>query len=107
MPSPLKVFTTTPKNYLSFFASTKPRTRKPPTRSAQAITVWSAPTLDATVLEAYKPKAIAARYAIEDHPHLVAGPMHNVFEAFRKEVLALDPCVTEEFRKLYVAYKAE
>ena len=31
----------------------------------------------------------------------------SVFEAFRKEVLALDPCVTEEFLKLYVAYKAE
>ena len=30
-----------------------------------------------------------------------------MFEAFRKEVLALDPCVTEEFLKLYVAYKAE
>ena len=33
--------------------------------------------------------------------------MQKVFEAFRKEVLALDPCVTEEFLKLYVAYKAE
>jgi predicted transport protein len=33
--------------------------------------------------------------------------MRNIFEAFRKEVLALDPCVTEEFLKLYVAYKAE
>jgi len=33
--------------------------------------------------------------------------MHELFEAFRKEVLALDPCVTEEFLKLYVAYKAE
>ena len=31
-----------------------------------------------------------------------AGPT-----AFRKEVLALDPCVSEEFMKLYVAYKAE
>ena len=30
-----------------------------------------------------------------------------MFEAFRKEVLALDGCVTEEFLKLYVAYKAE
>lgn len=30
-----------------------------------------------------------------------------MFEAFRKQVLALDPCVTEEFRKRYVAYKAE
>jgi len=26
---------------------------------------------------------------------------------FRKQVLALDPCVTEEYLKLYVAYKAE
>jgi predicted transport protein len=33
--------------------------------------------------------------------------LQKVFEAFRKEVLALDPCVTEEFLKLYVAYKAE
>ena len=33
--------------------------------------------------------------------------LREVFEAFRKEVLALDPCVSEEFMKLYVAYKAE
>ena len=30
-----------------------------------------------------------------------------MFDAFRKEVLALVPCVTEKFLKLYVAYKAE
>jgi len=33
--------------------------------------------------------------------------MRALFERFRKEVLALDPCVTEEFLKLYVACKAE
>ncbi|MBF0390842.1 MAG: hypothetical protein HQK71_12150 [Desulfamplus sp.] len=33
--------------------------------------------------------------------------MAPIFEAFRKEVLSLDPCVTEEFLKNYVAYKAE
>ena len=33
--------------------------------------------------------------------------MHDLFEIFRKDVLALDPCVSEEFLKLYVAYKAE
>jgi predicted transport protein len=33
--------------------------------------------------------------------------VRELFEAFRKEVLALDPCVSEEFLKLYVAYKAE
>ena len=33
--------------------------------------------------------------------------MRPLFETFRKEVLALDPCVSEEILKLYVAYKAE
>lgn len=33
--------------------------------------------------------------------------MRPLFDAFRREVLALDPCVTEEFLKVYVAYKAE
>ena len=31
----------------------------------------------------------------------------DLFAAFRKEVLALDPCISEEFLKLYVAFKAE
>ena len=33
--------------------------------------------------------------------------MKNLFQEFRKQVLALDPCVSETFLKLYVAYKAE
>ena len=33
--------------------------------------------------------------------------MRSLFEKFRKEVLTLDPCVSEEILKLYVAYKAE
>ncbi|MDA0365948.1 MAG: DUF1524 domain-containing protein, partial [Chloroflexi bacterium] len=75
----------------------------------QALTVWTAPRLDATTLAAYQPEKppTAGGYTIEDHPHLLAPGMREVFEAFRKEVLALDPCVTEEFKKLYVAYKAE
>jgi predicted transport protein len=75
----------------------------------QALKVWAAPKLDAASLAAYLPgKAVApGGYSIEDHPHLSTGGMRSVFDAFRKEVLALDPCVTEEFKKLYVAYKAE
>jgi predicted transport protein len=33
------------------------------------------------------------------------GPAAELFQAFRKDVLALSPEVTEEFRKLYMAYK--
>ena len=38
---------------------------------------------------------------------MVSGPIAEVFKVFRKEVQALDDCVTEEFLKFYVAYKAE
>jgi uncharacterized protein with ParB-like and HNH nuclease domain/predicted transport protein len=73
-----------------------------------ALDVWPAPELSAEILIAYRPKIVSKdSYAIEDHPHLVSGPIHDLFMEFRKEVTALDPCVTEEFLKLYVAYKAE
>jgi uncharacterized protein with ParB-like and HNH nuclease domain/predicted transport protein len=75
----------------------------------QALKVWTAPKLDAAMLTAYQPEkpSTAGSYTIENHPHLLVPGMRELFEAFRKEVLALDPCVREEFMKLYVAYKAE
>jgi uncharacterized protein with ParB-like and HNH nuclease domain/predicted transport protein len=75
--------------------------------SAQTINVWQAPKLPSEVLERYKTKTGPATYSIEDHPYLKSDLVRELFESFRKEVLALDPCVTEEFLKLYVAYKAE
>lgn len=70
--------------------------------------VWAAPKLPQDILDAYRPKSDAATaYTIDDHPNLLTPNMRAVFEAFRKAVLALDPCVSEEFLKLYVAYKAE
>ena len=74
-----------------------------------ALDVWVAPKLPANILAAYKPAPAPSPsgYTIADHPHLITGALKEVFEAFRKEVLSLDPCVTEEFLKLYVAYKAE
>lgn len=75
--------------------------------ASQAAKVWIMPKLESSILESYKPKAPAAGYTINDHPYLTTGTMRGLFDAFRKQVLALDPCVTEEFLKLYVAYKAE
>lgn len=72
-----------------------------------AVEVWTGPKLAADVLEAYRPEAATAGYGLHDHPYLLAGPMRELFEAFRKEVCTLDPCVAEEILKLYVAYKAE
>ena len=53
-----------------------------------------------------KPK-LWRQYTIDAHPNLLTPTMRPLFDAFRKAVLALDPCVSEEFLKLYVAYKAE
>ena len=71
--------------------------------------VWAVPSLRAEVLESYRPRGErTGGYTIDDHPQLVIGsPMSDLFEILRKDVLALDPCVSEEFLKLYVAYKAE
>jgi predicted transport protein len=73
-----------------------------------ACEVWEAPSLSAELLAGYQKIVKPDIYTIDDHPHLAEScPMRPLFDAFRKDVLALDPCVTEEFLKLYVAYKAE
>jgi predicted transport protein len=73
-----------------------------------ALEVWVAPKQTPDVIASYRPRAdVPTVHTINDHPNLLTGEMSGVFEALRKEVLALDPCVTEEFLKLYVAYKAE
>ena len=77
--------------------------------AAVAAGVWAVPSLRAEVLQSYRLRGERTEgYTIDDHQQLAIGsPMRDLFEIFRKEVLALDPCVSEEFLKLYVAYKAE
>ncbi|MFZ4807585.1 MAG: GmrSD restriction endonuclease domain-containing protein [Hyphomicrobiaceae bacterium] len=76
--------------------------------SGEAVDVWRFPTLAEEALAAYrKPGAAKSTYTINDHPQLLSDKSRPIFEAFRREVLALDPCVAEEYLKLYVAYKAE
>lgn len=74
-----------------------------------AAAVWCTPALSAEVLAEYREKERQATgCSIDDHAFLAEGtPTRVLFDAFRKEVLALDPCVAEEFFKPYVAYKAE
>ena len=77
--------------------------------AGMATGVWAIPSLQAEVLESYRPRGEkVAGYTIDDHAQLATvSPMRDLFDVFRKDMLALDPCVTEEFLKLYVAYKAE
>ena len=77
--------------------------------STLASEVWALPVLSPEQLQAYR--GVDKRrggYGVGDHPHLVAGGLaQSLFEVLRKELLAIDPCVTEEFLKQYVAFKAE
>ena len=77
--------------------------------AGQATEVWEMPRLTDDVLLRYRPDVERPTgYTLSDYPNLVEGsPMGQLFDEFRKEVLALDECVREEVRKHYIAYKAE
>ena len=77
--------------------------------ASRAVKVWARPALTAKVLETFLPKAkLPTSYSLADHRHVSEdSPMRPLFDVLRKEILALDPCVSEEIRKHYVAYKAE
>lgn len=72
-----------------------------------AIGVWGGISLSEDIIAQYQQKSPSPEYSIDNYKHLKLGAVRNMFEAFRKEVLALDPCVSEVYTKLYIAYKAE
>lgn len=77
--------------------------------SERAISIWQSPVLSQDILDVYrdfKPES-AGSYTIEDHQNLAGGPVRELFDSLKAEILNLDECVHEEFLKLYVAYKAE
>ncbi|RTE85512.1 MULTISPECIES: DUF262 and DUF1524 domain-containing protein [Gammaproteobacteria] len=74
----------------------------------KATQVWAKVELPKDIIDAYKPNQDRPTgYSLEDHPHLVVGKIAEIYQAFRKAVLEIDPCVTEEIKKLYIAFKAE
>ncbi|MCY4316507.1 MAG: DUF262 and DUF1524 domain-containing protein [Roseovarius sp.] len=74
----------------------------------KASVVWGYPDIAPDVVDAYRLDDDShSSYTADDHPNLANSKTRELFEAFRKEVLKLDPCVSEEFLKFYIAYKAE
>ncbi len=72
-----------------------------------ALAIWTRPQLPAEVLAKFEEKRAEADFSIEDHAHLLPQLRRALFEKFSAEVLALDPGITRQFLKLYVAFKAE
>lgn len=78
------------------------------TLATQAVKVWHVPELPEDILKQYDPQQkVTPTYTIDDHPHLHGAEVGALFSVLRREIIALDPCINEEFLKLYVAYKAE
>jgi len=77
--------------------------------SEQACKIWPMLEISDEVMARYKAKVEKGHstYRLDDHPNLLRDENMKLFNEFRKAMLALDPCVTEVFLKLYVAYKAE
>ncbi|MGM0915330.1 MAG: GmrSD restriction endonuclease domain-containing protein [Pseudomonadota bacterium] len=77
--------------------------------SESALSVWQAPSLSDDILEAYRKPSQTddTAYTLDDHSYLTGGGVRELFDMFSTEVLALDPCVYQDVKKLYVAFKAE
>ena len=74
----------------------------------EALKVWQYPQLDQTILEQYRKKEeTLTEYSIDSYEYLNEGKAKDLFEKLRKEVLSLDPEISEEYLKLYIAYKLE
>ena len=73
----------------------------------KALAIWGKIDLATDILDAYMPATSESTYSLLDHPHLTNGKMTAVYQALRSALLAIDPCVIEDFKKLYVAFKAE
>ena len=74
----------------------------------EALEVWQYPQLDQTILDQYsKKEEPLTEYSIDSYEYLKEGKAKNLFEKLRKELLSLDPEISEEYLKLYIAYKLE
>jgi hypothetical protein len=75
----------------------------------QAAEIWMMPRLTDVQIAHYSDRTKRCKndYNIHDHPYLLSGTSHELFQILRQKILELDPCVSEEFKKLYVAYKAD
>jgi uncharacterized protein with ParB-like and HNH nuclease domain/predicted transport protein len=77
--------------------------------SSKAVAIWEHPNLPATTLELYKKpeeQKDEAIYTLEDYPYL-QGEMLELYKSLEKRILNIDSSVRVEFKKLYIAFKAQ
>lgn len=75
--------------------------------AGEAVHIWTRPVLTEEVVAEFQQPRTETGFSIEDHPPLLPPARRELFERMSKETLALDPGITRQFLKLYVAFKAE
>ncbi|WP_115018721.1 DUF262 and DUF1524 domain-containing protein [Synechococcus sp. UW140] len=76
--------------------------------ASRALEVWASPQLSDEARLLYKPnKDKKTSYSLKDHPQLSDPHIGEIFAVLDARIQALDPNITQEVLKLYIAYKAE
>lgn len=77
----------------------------------EAVQIWPYLSISEAEVAKFKPKQVrsmeTATFTVNDNEYLSRKNVRELFEALRKEVLAIDPEVSETFLKHWIAYKAE
>lgn len=74
--------------------------------ATKVLQIWDMPKLNDGVIDLYKVKNIDSQvYSIENYEYL-KGDMLDLYRAFKKRVMNISPSVKEEYKKLYIAFKA-
>ena len=77
----------------------------------EAVQIWPYLSISEAEVAKFKPKQVGsletATFTVNDNEYLSRKNVRELFEALRKEVLAIDPEVSETFLKHWIAYKAE
>lgn len=72
--------------------------------------VWTYPSIDHSALESYRDKKTQKRDVVEyslDSYEYLKGEMLNLFKHLESSIMTMDPSISEENKKLYIAFKTE
>ena len=77
----------------------------------EAVEIWPYVSITAEEIAKFKPKQLMSRdvqnFSVNDNEYLSRKHVRELFDALRKEVLAIGPDISETFLKHWIAYKAE
>ena len=77
----------------------------------EAKEIWPSLNMSAKEAEKWsnKPEPVRQKstYQVQDHEYLSRPHVQELFEAIRKEILSIDPAISETFLKYWIAYKVD